>query len=81
MIPKAALAFADLPERRRAGRSRRDAYQAPRARKLSPEQEVALRCLAPGRSLRDLATEFGVSHETVRAVLRAPDVRPATAAA
>ena len=64
------MAFADLPERRRAGRSRRDASHAPRARKLSPEREAALRRSAPGRSLRDLAAAFGVSHETGRAVLR-----------
>ena len=66
------MAVADLPERRRAGRSRRDAYQAPRARKLSPDQEAQLRRGAPGRTLRDLAAEFRVSHETVRAVLRSP---------
>ena len=65
------MAFAELPERRRAGRSRRHDYQAPRARKLSPEREAELHRLAPGRSLRDLAAAFGVSHETVRAALRA----------
>ena len=70
MIPRAARAFADLPQRRRAERSRRDAYQAPGARRLSPEQEEALRRAALGRSLRDLAAEFGVSHESVRAALR-----------
>ena len=64
------MAFAELPDRRRVGRSRRDGYQAPRARKLSPDQEAALRRVAPGRSLRALAADFGVSHETVRAVLR-----------
>ena len=70
MIPTAALAFAELPERRRAGRSRRDGYHAPRARKLSPEQEAALRGVASDRSLRELAAAFGVSHETVRRALR-----------
>ena len=64
------MAFADLPERRSAGRSRRDAYQDPRPRKLTPERESELRRVAPGRSLRDLAAKFGVSHETVRAALR-----------
>ena len=58
------------PERRRAGASRRDACQAPRRRKLSPEQAAAIRFQAGNRSLRELAGEFGVSHETVRAVLR-----------
>ena len=65
--------------RRRAGRSRRDAYHGPRTRKLSPDQDAALRRSAPGRSLRTLDADFGASHETVRAVLRAPDVRPTTA--
>ena len=79
MIPTAALAFAELPERGRAGRSRRDAYQDPRPRRLPPEQEARLRRMATGRTLRDLAAEFGVSHETVRAVLR--DARRARGAA
>ena len=69
MIPQAALAFADLPERR-VGRSRRETYQARRARKLTPEHEAAIRALAGAKSLRSPAAEFGVSHETVRAVLR-----------
>ena len=63
------MPFADLPERRPAGRSRRDAYQDPRPRKLTSEREVDLRRATPGRSLRDLGAAFGVSHETVRAVL------------
>ncbi len=45
--------------------------QTPRRQKLSPEQEAALRAQAGTKSLRTLAAEFGVSHETVRAVLRA----------
>ena len=69
MIPAAALAFAELSERRRAARSRRDAYQDPRPRKLEPGRERELRRAAPGRSLRELAADFGVSHETVRAVV------------
>ena len=43
-------------------------YRA-RPRKLTPEQEDAARALAATRSLRSLAADFGVSHETVRAVL------------
>ena len=81
MIPAAAMAFAELPERRPTGRSRRDGCHAPRTRKLSPEQEAALRRSAPGRSLRDLAAEFRVSHETVRAVLRERECRLGGAAA
>ncbi len=40
-----------------------------RPRKLTSEQEAAIRALAGTKSLRSLAAEFGVSHETVRAVL------------
>jgi hypothetical protein len=40
------------------------------ARRLTPEQEVSIRALAGTRSLRSLAAEFGVSHETIRAVVR-----------
>ena len=58
--------FAFPPARRRAGRSRRDSYQTPRQRKLSPEQQVAIRAEAGNRTLRELAAEFGVSHETIR---------------
>ena len=50
-----------------------------RHRKLSPAEEADIRALAATKSLRSLAADFGVSHETVRAVLRARDVRPATA--
>jgi hypothetical protein len=41
-----------------------------RARKLTPEQESTIRAFAATRSLRSLAAEFGVSHETIRAVVR-----------
>ncbi len=34
-----------------------------------------IRAKAGTRSLRELATEFGVSHETVRAVVREPGAR------
>ena len=44
---------------------------ARRPGKLTPAQESAIRALAQTRSLRSLAADFGVSHETVRAVLRA----------
>ena len=54
--------------------SRRDSsshsrYRA-RARKLTLEQESAIHALAATMSLRSLAADFGVSHETIRAVLR-----------
>ncbi len=77
MMPPDALVFAEPPERRRAGRSKRAPYQLPRPRKLSPEQRVAILAEGRSRSLRELASEYGVSHETVRAVLRAA-VRGAT---
>ena len=51
----------DAPVRRR--------YRA-RSRKLTLEKESAIRPLAATRSLRSLAADFGVSHETIRAVLR-----------
>ena len=50
-------------------RSSRPRYRA-RARRLTAEQESAIRALAATKSLRSLAGEFGVSHETIRAVLR-----------
>jgi hypothetical protein len=50
-------------------------YRA-RARKLTAHQESAIRVLAGTRRLRSLAADFGVSHETIRAVLR--QVRPAS---
>jgi hypothetical protein len=55
--------------RRVSGQSKRTAYHAPRRRKLSSEQEAAIRSEASNRSLRDLVTVFGVSHETIRSVL------------
>jgi hypothetical protein len=38
---------------------------------LSPAQEATIRVLAGTETLRDLTAEFGVSHDTVRAVLLA----------
>jgi hypothetical protein len=54
--------------------ARRDAASHPRyrarARKLGVDQEATIRALAATRSLRSLAAEFEVSHETIRAVVR-----------
>ena len=69
MTPRDALVFASPTERRRAWRSGRDTYRERRPRKLTPEQAAAVRAEAGNRTLWDLATEFGVSHETIRAVL------------
>jgi hypothetical protein len=41
-----------------------------RARRLTTADEAAIRALAATKSLRSLAADFGVSHETVRAILR-----------
>jgi hypothetical protein len=57
------------PRRRRASCGTGVRYSV-RTRRLTADQEAALRALAATRSLRALAVEFGVSHETVRAVLR-----------
>ena len=69
-LPPGAILVASPPTRRGVGRSGRSSYQRTRPRRLSPEEREAIRALAPNRTLRELAAEFGVSHETVRAVLR-----------
>ena len=76
-LPLDALIVAPPAERRRVGRSRRDAYRAPRARTLTAEQVAAVLASRPSRTLRELAAEFGVSHETIRSVLRRPAARSA----
>jgi hypothetical protein len=53
----------------RGDSSSRSRYRA-RARKLTLEQESAIPALAGTRSLRSLAADFEVSHETIRAVVR-----------
>ena len=60
-----------MPPPRVSGRSQRATYYTPCRRKLTAEQEAAIRALVATKSLRSLADEFGVSHETIRAVLRA----------
>ena len=65
------VVIATAPERSPVGVSGREGYQRPRLRKLTIEERDAVRSDAnSGRSLRALAAEFGVSHETIRAVLR-----------
>ena len=56
-----------LPCRRRCGSGVRYSL---RARKLTPTEESAIRALSATKSLRSLAAQFGVSHETVRAICR-----------
>ena len=69
ILPPDALVFAAPPERR-AGHSGRHSYQAPRRPKLSADHEAGIRACAGNRTLFELAAEFAVSHETVRAGVR-----------
>jgi hypothetical protein len=39
-------------------------------RKVRLEQDATIRALAETKSLRSWTTDFGISHETIRAVLR-----------
>ncbi len=48
-------------------------YAGPRQRNLGHEQERAIRAAARGSSFRDLAAEYGVSHQTVARILREHD--------
>ncbi len=59
--------FRPLPSRRRCGSGAR--YSS-RARKLTPDEESAIRARAGTKGLRSLAADFGVSHETVRRAIR-----------
>ncbi len=58
------------PARRTVGCSGRAPYQRRPPGRLTDAERRAIRVLAASRSLRDVAADFGVSHETVRAVLR-----------
>lgn len=66
----APIDIASVPPRRIGGKSQRASDFAPRRRKLSPEQVAAIGREAGNRTLRELAAAFGVSHETIRTVLR-----------
>ncbi len=44
-----------------------------RLRNISPDDEHAIRARAGTRSLRALAAEYGVSHETIRSIQLAGD--------
>ncbi len=66
-----ALWLQPIPQRRRVGTSQRYACCTPRRRKLDHTRMGLVTFLAgQGRSLREIAADVGVSHETVRAVLR-----------
>ena len=64
------IAVPDLRPRQRRHRCGSGARYSVRARKLTPAEESTLRALAATRSLRALAADFGVSHETVRTIAR-----------
>jgi hypothetical protein len=66
------VGIASAPAVARVGTSGRAACQAPRARGVPLEQEAEIRALAGIRTLRSLAAEFGVSHETVRRAVKGP---------
>jgi hypothetical protein len=74
ILPVGALVIAIRPPLRVGGRSKRATYRSPRQRKLSAEQVEAIQADAGNRTLRELAAEFGVSHETVRSIIS--DRRP-----
>ena len=65
------------PDRRVVGRCGRAPYQRRCMGRLTEAEREAVRRLAGNRTLREVAAEVGVSHETVRAVLRRP-VRPSS---
>ena len=71
-LPPGAVIIADPPERKKAGKSGRSTYQQPRRSRLSPEQIEAIH-RSPNRPLRELAAEYEVSHETIRAVRQSHD--------
>ena len=70
ILPAGALVIAAASPLRFAGRSRRPAPGSSPRRKLTPGQEAAILALAHTTSLRSLAADFDVSHETIRTVLR-----------
>ncbi|CAA9319935.1 MAG: hypothetical protein AVDCRST_MAG93-5695 [uncultured Chloroflexia bacterium] len=58
--------IAEPPERNPVGASRRSSDQQPRNRKFTLVQLEAIQ-QRPHHTLRELAEEYGVSHETIRA--------------
>ncbi len=67
----------DFRQQRDRALSRPGRRYRQRTRKLTPLQESAIRALAASKSLRSLAADFDVSHETVRTVVRtSPAERP-----
>lgn len=63
------VAIPDLRPRRHRAVCGSGLRYSRRTRKLTPAEESAIRALAATKSLRSLAADFEVSHETIRAVL------------
>jgi DNA-binding GntR family transcriptional regulator len=68
-FPPGALIIADIPELNPVGTSQRSSYQQPRHRKLSADLVKVIQ-ERPHHTLRELAEKYGVSHETIRSVLK-----------
>ncbi len=68
-LPPGAIIIATPPERETVGKSGRSSYQQARVRKLKAEDIESIKHQA-GRTLRELAAAYGVSHETIRAARR-----------
>ncbi len=58
------------PLRRTVGVSGRAPYTRQRPRRLSDDERFAIRSLACRQSLRSLAANYGVSHETLRTIVQ-----------
>ncbi len=65
------ITLPDLHPRQHRHRCGPGVRYSSRARRLTVAEEAAIRALAQTKSLRSLAANFGVSHETVRTALRA----------
>ncbi len=59
------------------GTSGRAPYQRRPSGRLTDAERQTIRTLASSRTLRDLAAEFAVSHETIRQALRQGTAVPA----
>ena len=64
-VPTGAIIAAEPPERDSVGTSPRSSYQKARDTKLTSEQIDAIQ-QRPPHPLRELAAQYGVSHETIR---------------
>jgi hypothetical protein len=75
-IPDLRTGFSFVPRwRSKCGASARPRYRT-RTQKLTTDQDTTIRALAGTKSLRTLAADFDVSHETIRAVIRERHVKP-----